>query len=70
MARVKRGRVGLHGGLNASICACSMVHLTVFVASARCSVHAGHFIRFHVWTENVSFVFIVRVPFSNFSGIV
>ena len=60
----------LHGGLNASICACSKVHLSVFVASDRCSVDVDHFIRFQVWTENFCFVFIVRVLFSNLSGIV
>ena len=59
----------LYGGLNDSICAFSKVHLSVSVASDRCGADAEHFIRFHEWTENFCFVFIVRVPFSNLSGI-
>ena len=31
---------------------------------------AEHFPLFHLWAENFCFVFIVRVPFSNLSGIV
>ena len=38
--------------------------------SDRCSVDAEHFNRLHVWTKNFRFVFIVRVPFENFSYIV
>ena len=40
------------------------------VMQASCSVDVDHFIRLQVWTENFCFVFIVRVLFSNLSGIV
>lgn len=50
--------------------ACSNVHLSVFSASARISLDAKHFIRFHAWRENFCFGFSVKVPFSNLSGIV
>ena len=56
----------LDGALYSSRCACSKVHLSVFVASDRCSVDVDHFIRLQVWTENFCSVFIVRVLFSSY----
>ena len=58
------------------LCACSRVHSSVSAACDCCdfkflrrSVGGKHFMRFLVWTKNIWWVFRVKPPFSNSSGV-